>query len=138
MDARFAMLADLVIDVAREIRIQGAVPAPLNQTQSQVMRYVHAHPRCSASEVADGTRLRRANVSAAISELRDLGYLVSRRDEQDGRVIRIEATRQAADTLGRLQASWAEVVATAWDAEPAELDPMIAGLERLLSGLTAP
>jgi DNA-binding MarR family transcriptional regulator len=141
MDQRFATLADLVIDIAREIRIQGAVPGPgipLNQTQSQVMRFVHAHPGCSASEVAGRTGQKRANVSAAITELRELGYLVSRRDEHDGRVIRIEATALATDTLGRLRASWARLLTAAWGDEDAALDPLLTHLERLLDGLTAP
>ena len=138
MDPRFATLADLVIDVAREIRIQGAVAGPgipLNQTQSQVMRYVHGHPRCSASEIAGRTGVKRANVSAAITELRDLGYLVSRKDEHDGRVIRIEATPQANETLDRLRASWAGLLASAWGDETTDLDPVITRLDRLLTGL---
>lgn len=141
VDPRFATLADLVVDVAREIRIRGAVPGPgipLNQTQSQVMRYVHGHPGCSASEVADRTGLKRANASAAITELRDLGYLVSRRDEHDGRVIRIEATPQAVDTLDRLRASWAAQLASAWGTEVTDLDAVIARLNLLLDGLSAP
>ena len=140
MDPRFATLADLVIDVAREIRIQGAVAAPgvpLNQTQSQVMRYVHAHPACKASEIATHTGVKRANVSAALTELRDLGYLTSRRDEHDGRVTRIEATPQAVKTLTRLRASWSDLISSAWGPDIDDLDPVIARLETLLSGLTA-
>jgi DNA-binding MarR family transcriptional regulator len=138
VDPRFATLADLVVDVAREIRIRGAVAGPgipLNQTQSQVMRYVHGHPGCSASEVAHHTGVKRANVSAAITELRDLGYLVSRRDDRDGRVIRIEATAQADDTLERLRASWSELLASAWEAGTDDLDPVIARLASLLGRL---
>ena len=138
MDPRFATLADLVIDVAREIRIRGAVAGPgvpLNQTQSQVMRYVHAHPGCKASEIADRTGVKRANVSAAITELRDLGYLVSRRDEHDGRVVRIEATPQAVDTLDRLRTSWSALLSGAWGEDVSDLDPVIARLESLLHGL---
>lgn len=138
MDPRFATLADLVIDVAREIRIRGAVAGPgvpLNQTQSQVMRYVHGHPGCSASEIAGRTGVKRANVSTAITELRDLGYLVSRKDEHDGRMIRIEATPQANETLDRLRASWSGLLATAWGSEVSDLDPVIARLDQLLKGL---
>ena len=138
MDSRFAELADLVIDVAREIRIRGAVAGPgvpLNQTQSQVMRYVHAHPDCKASEIADRTGVKRANVSAAVTELRELGYLVSRRDAHDGRVVRISATSQAVETLDRLRASWSAQLAEAWGDSTDDLGPMIDRLERLLDGL---
>jgi DNA-binding MarR family transcriptional regulator len=139
MDPRFATLADLVIDVAREIRIRGAVAGPgvpLNQTQSQVMRYVHGHPGCKASEIADRIGVKRANVSTAITELRELGYLTSRRDEHDGRAVRIEATAQADETLDRLRASWSELIASAWDGDDGDLDPVIARLEGLLRGLS--
>jgi DNA-binding MarR family transcriptional regulator len=138
VDQRFATLADLVIDIAREIRIRGAVPAPgvpLTQTQSQIMRYVHGHPGCSPSEIADRSGLKRANVSAAITELRDLGYLVSRRDEHDGRSIRVDVTPQAADTLDRLRASWSGLIASAWGADTGDLDPLIARLALLKDAL---
>ncbi|MFF5295519.1 MarR family winged helix-turn-helix transcriptional regulator [Paractinoplanes globisporus] len=138
MDPRFATLADLVIDVAREIRIRGAVPGPgvpLNQTQSQVMRYVHGHPGCKASEIADHTGVKRANVSAAITELRELGYLTSRKDEHDGRAVRIDVTPQAVDTLDRLRASWSAQLSTAWGGDKTDLDQVIARLSALLEGL---
>ena len=138
MDPRFATLADLVIDVAREIRIRGAVPGPgvpLNQTQSQVMRYVHAHPACKASEIAAHTGVKRANVSTALTELKDLGYLTSRRDDHDGRVTRIEATPQAVKTLSRLRASWSDLISGAWGDDLTDLDPVIARLESLLRAL---
>jgi len=138
VDPRFATLADLVIDVAREIRIRGAVPGPgvpLNQTQSQVMRYVHTHPGCKASEIAAHTGVKRANVSAAITELKDLGYLTSRKDEHDGRAVRIAVTPQAVQTLTRLRASWSGLISGAWGDDLTDLDPVIARLESLLRGL---
>lgn len=110
---------------------------PLNQTQSQVMRYVHAHPACKASEIADHTGVKRANVSTAITELKELGYLTARRDDHDGRVTRIEATPQAIKTLTRLRASWSDLISTAWGEDVADLDPVIARMTALLDGLNA-
>ncbi|MFF5077843.1 MarR family winged helix-turn-helix transcriptional regulator [Actinoplanes sp. NPDC000266] len=135
MDPRFAELADLVIDLARELRIRGGTP--LNQTQSQVMRFVHGHPGRKASEIADRTGLKRANVSAAITELRDLGFLTSRRDDKDGRAVRIDATPKAEATLHELRSSWSGLLASTWGPETTDLDPLIARLRSVLHALPA-
>jgi DNA-binding MarR family transcriptional regulator len=113
----FELLAELIIDVAREVQlraVQTTPVVPLTQTQGQVMRFVHSHPGCSASDIADGSGLQRANVSAALRELRGRGYITSRRDDDDGRAIRIEATALADDTIDKLRASWATLVERAW------------------------
>ena len=106
----FPLIADLVIDIAREIQlraVQTTPVVPLTQTQGQVMRYVHTHAGCSASDIADGSGLQRANVSTALRELRGRGYITSRRDDEDGRAIRIEATELADETIQKLRGSWA-------------------------------
>ncbi|MCC2033235.1 MarR family winged helix-turn-helix transcriptional regulator [Microbacterium allomyrinae] len=116
-DPAFRTLAELVIDIAREIQLRAAQTTPvvpLTQTQGQVMRFVHNHPGCSASDIADGAGLQRANVSAALRDLRGRGYITSRRDDLDGRAIRIEATGLADETIGTLSASWAALLESGW------------------------
>jgi DNA-binding MarR family transcriptional regulator len=142
--AVFPLIADLVIDIAREIQlraVQTTPVVPLTQTQGQVMRYVHTHAGCSASDIADGSGLQRANVSTALRELRGRGYITSRRDDEDGRAIRIEATELADETIQKLRGSWAALVEHAWqtgssgDAEvPASV---IETLSRIRAGLHA-
>jgi DNA-binding MarR family transcriptional regulator len=141
-DDEFAVLADLVIDIAREIRIRGTVSgrsAPLTQTQSHVMRFVHNHPGCSSSAIASGTGLRRGNVSASLGELRALGFISSRRDGTDGRAIRIEPTKKALDMLGHLRSSWAELLSEAWGEDKAQdqagLRPLSARLAKVMDAL---
>ena len=142
-DERFAQLADLVIDIAREIRIRGSAggrrSAPLTQTQSHVMRHVHNNPGCTSSGIADATGLRRANVSATLGELRDLGFVRSRPDEYDGRSIRIEPTKKAVDMIDRLRHSWGDLLAESWGDEgvrgQASLDRVIARLESVMEEL---
>ncbi|GAA3918317.1 MarR family winged helix-turn-helix transcriptional regulator [Microbacterium invictum] len=140
----FRLLAELVIDVAREIQlraVQTTPVVPLTQTQGQVMRYVHNHPECSASDIADGSGLQRANVSTALRELRGRGYITSRRDDVDGRAIRIASTGLADQTIERLRASWADLIAHAWAGgdDPAGNSPgqAIEVLDRIRSGLIA-
>ena len=115
--AAYTELAELIIDIAREIQVRAAQTTPvvpLTQTHAQVMRYVHRHPGCSASDIADGGGLQRANVSTVLRELRGRGYVTSYRDEDDGRAIRIHATDRADENIARLRASWASLVADAW------------------------
>lgn len=141
--ADFRLLAELVIDVAREVQlraVQRTPVVPLTQTQGQVMRFVHANPGCSASDIADGAGLQRANVSTALRELRARGYLTSRRDDVDGRAIRIEATELADETIDRLRGSWAELIESAWTKAAASPEPPAAAigvLSRIRAGLHA-
>ncbi|GAA5034315.1 MarR family transcriptional regulator [Microbacterium fluvii] len=144
VDERFIELADIVNDIAREIRVRGAHSTPvvpLTPTQSQIMRYVHTHPGCSASDIADGSGLQRANVSTALRELRTRGYLISHRDETDGRAIRIHATERADETIARLREAWAGLLAAGWESGAAggadDLAAVTATLARLRDGLTA-
>lgn len=115
--AEFTLLAQVLVDVAREIQLRAAHSTPvvpLTPTQGQIMRFVHAHPECTASDIADGAGLQRTNVSTALRELRGRGYLTSRRDESDGRAIRIRATERADATIGALRRTWADLLAGAW------------------------
>ncbi|MFF2487183.1 MarR family winged helix-turn-helix transcriptional regulator [Microbacterium sp. NPDC058062] len=142
-DPTFRLLAELVIDIAREIQlraVQTTPVVPLTQTQGQVMRYVHNHPGCSASDIADGSGLQRANVSVALRDLRGRGYITSQRDEADGRAIRIDATPLADETIGKLRTSWAGLVETAWHAAADGADvpgSAVDALVRIRAGLHA-
>ncbi|MDX2377519.1 MarR family winged helix-turn-helix transcriptional regulator [Microbacterium sp. LRZ72] len=143
-DPDFVLLAELVVDIAREIRVRSDLTTPivsLTPTQSQVMRYVHTYPGCSASDIADGSGLRRANVSTALRELRGRGYLTSQRDETDGRSIRIYATARADENLARLREAWSALIAQAWrqgaTGGSAELVDVLSGLAQVRAGLTA-
>ncbi|MCR2784620.1 MULTISPECIES: MarR family winged helix-turn-helix transcriptional regulator [unclassified Microbacterium] len=144
-DRTFTQLAELVIDIAREVQLrtaQSTPVVPLTPTQGQVMRFVHRHPGCSASDVADGSGLQRANASTALRELRERGYITSQRDADDGRAIRIHATELSDATIATLQGTWAALLERAWrtggpsDAEGVPAD-VTAALTRIHDGLGA-
>lgn len=145
VDPLFRDLAILVVDIAREVQLRAALSTPvvpLTQTQGQVMRYVHSHPGCSASDIAAGSGLQRANVSTALRDLRARGYITSERDELDGRAIRIDATALADETIEKLRAAWAGLLAEAWHASAGErpasgLDALTVDLDRIRDGLRA-
>ncbi len=141
-DPGFTALAELIVDIAREIQLRATQTTPvlpLTPTQGQVMRYVHNHPGCTASDIADGAGLQRTNVSTALRELRHRGYLISRRDDRDGRAIRIDSTPLADENIMRLRASWASHIAGAWNAGPGgedaltEVTEVLAGIRSRLS-----
>lgn len=144
-DRTFVRLAELVIDIAREVQLrtaQSTPVVPLTPTQGQVMRFVHRHPGCSASDVAEGSGLQRANVSTALRELRGRGYITSQRDAVDGRAIRIHATVLSDTTIAALQGSWAALLESAWragaHADAGEtLEGVTAVLARIRDGLGA-
>lgn len=146
-DDDFAGLADLLLDLGRELRNRTTLSPgspTLTQTQSTLMRFVHANPGCTPSEAAAGTGLQRTNVSTALRELRAAGYLDTTPHESDARGLRIHATALADENLARLRGRWVELLEAAWaDGSPegggtgdlhitrATLDRLAAGLQRL-------
>jgi len=92
-----------------------------------------------SSRAADGSgsslASRRANVSASLTSLRELGFAVTRPHEHDGRSIRVYPTAHAVETLTQLRTAWGALLAGAWaeDADGAGL----AAVEERLAGVLA-
>ncbi|MDX2377528.1 MarR family winged helix-turn-helix transcriptional regulator [Microbacterium sp. LRZ72] len=138
----FARLADVVIDVAREMRIRAGVAGPgvpLTQAQSAVMRHVHRNPRCTPSQIAAATGLLRANVSRALGDLRRLGYVVTTRGSRDARTWEVAPTELAEGTIAQLREAWGALLAEAWAGRPThELARTRALLEDLHRAMAVP
>lgn len=121
LDDDLADLADLLLDLGRELRLRTVLSpgAPvLTQTQGTLMRHVHRNPGCTPSEAAAGTGLQRTNVSTALRELRALGYLETTPHEGDARGLRMHTTPLADENLRRLRERWVELLEEAWNASP--------------------
>ncbi|GAA1704524.1 hypothetical protein GCM10009808_23080 [Microbacterium sediminicola] len=122
-DTMFVALAATLVDVTREMRLSASHTNPvfpLTQTQSQVMHFVHQNPGCAPSEIADANGLQRTNVSAALRELKERGYVTSERSVDDGRGIRIHSTVLADTNIARLRRAWGEHLADAWGGRDAD------------------
>lgn len=136
----YARLADAVVDVARELRLSSSAERGselLTQSQSQVMRFIHAHDGCSATEIATATGLQRANVSRALAELGRLGFVESTRGTRDARTITVSATDLAWHTIASLRASWAQALQRAWPTSAGTTADSVADtLESVLGLLT--
>ncbi len=140
VDATFVELAAVANDIVREMRVRSAATgtdAPLTQNLSQIMSCVHGAPGSTPSQIATRTGLQRANVSTALRELRERGFVESVPDEHDRRVVRIFSTRAADDTLASLRSGWAAVLADAWDGDPDALARATRTLTALRDRLTA-
>ncbi|GAA3336792.1 hypothetical protein GCM10017714_01020 [Curtobacterium pusillum] len=107
----YADLAEIVLTVAREIRLRETDlgdTISLTPSNTQVMRYIDTHPGATPSETAEATGLLRSNLSTAIRELEQIGFIEKRRDEHDGRGVRLHSTPTAVANLARVRERWAE------------------------------
>ncbi|MFJ6376163.1 MarR family winged helix-turn-helix transcriptional regulator [Pseudarthrobacter oxydans] len=139
-DNALADLADLVLNVAREIRLQvdeSADVISLTPSEGNVMRFVDRSPGTSANGVATGTGLRRPNLSAALRGLEAKGLIRREPNQDDRREVRVFPTDRAALNLLRLREIWAERLQPALEQDAADVNSSIALLARLESHLIA-
>ncbi|WP_062299070.1 MarR family winged helix-turn-helix transcriptional regulator [Demequina maris] len=138
-DGRLAELADVVMRIARDLDPQagGLDLVPLTGTETAVLRWVHRHPGTSPSAAADGTGLRRPNLSAALRSLEDKGLVRRSPDASDHRQQRLDPTALADESLDRIRAYWAARVRAALGDAVDEACATVDLLERLESGLRA-
>ncbi|WP_410590571.1 MarR family winged helix-turn-helix transcriptional regulator [Amycolatopsis sp. lyj-23] len=106
----YADLADLVLNVARLIRLR--TPAepdvvPLTATERQVMRSVDLDPGCAPSRIAERTGLQRTNVSTALRGLEAKGMLTR---TGHGRTVTVHPTELARTNLTVLRGAWSELL----------------------------
>ncbi|MEU0533890.1 MarR family winged helix-turn-helix transcriptional regulator [Amycolatopsis tolypomycina] len=134
----YADLADLVLNVARLIRLRTpAEPAvvPLTATERQVMRIVDLDPGCAPSRIAERAGLQRTNVSTALRGLEAKGMLTR---TGHGRSVTVHPTELAQANLGVLRGAWSALLADLLgDVDPATIarcNETLAHLERRFAG----
>lgn len=115
----YADLADLVLNVARLIRLR--TPAepdvvPLTATERQVMRIVDLDPGCAPSRIAERAGLQRTNVSTALRGLEAKGMLTR---TGHGRSVTVHPTELAQTNLEVLRGAWSALLADLLD----DIDP---------------
>jgi DNA-binding MarR family transcriptional regulator len=131
-------LADVILAVARHIeaskpnRDAGATPL-----HGAVLRHVDRNPGASVSEVADSTRMLSSNVSRAVRNLVDEGYLRRVADDDDGRRVRLYPTAKADLNRAELGVRWSQLLARA-DLESRDVRSLNRSLRRLEEGLNRP
>ena len=115
----YADLADLVLNVARLIRLR--TPAepdvvPLTATERQVMRIIDLDPGCTPSRIAGRAGLQRTNVSTALRGLEAKGMLTR---AGQGRTVTVHPTELARTNLEVLRGAWSRLLAELLD----DVDP---------------
>ncbi|MBB2989761.1 DNA-binding MarR family transcriptional regulator [Mycolicibacterium iranicum] len=134
--AQLADLADLVMTVARAVKMQ-TVSDPsvldLSATEVTVLRYLDHHPDVSPSTVAAATGLQRSNMSRALRDLEGKGLVQRTPAPADSRQTLLRSTALAADNLARVRGIWARVLGDALDGAGDEHD--VASALRLLGAL---
>ncbi|MGY4710518.1 MarR family winged helix-turn-helix transcriptional regulator [Mycolicibacterium sp. CBM1] len=114
MDSELADLAEVILVVARELRMgMDADTAHLTPSEAHVMRYIDSHPGAAPSDVARSTGLQRSNLSTALRGLERRGFVDRRADPHDARGINLFPTALAADNLTRVRRQWARRMAIA-------------------------
>ena len=106
-------LFDLAWLLPRTIGAEGDPRWVLPASELEVMRLLVRRPGVSVNDVAAGLRLQPANVSTTVRSLEGRGLVERRRDEQDGRVVRLHPTALALEHREQQEAAWGEALARA-------------------------
>jgi DNA-binding MarR family transcriptional regulator len=100
--------------VGREPDARRALPS----SELEVMRVLVRRPGLSVSEVAAQLRLQPANVSTAIRALEARGLLARARDDEDGRIVRLNPTARALGHRKRQEGAWGDALERALEELP--------------------
>jgi DNA-binding MarR family transcriptional regulator len=110
-----------------ELQREGVLPSEL-----EVMRLLVRRPGLSVGAVADELGMHAPNVSTAIRALVLRGLLERRRDDTDGRIIRLFPSEQAIAIRDRRERAWGDALTTTLAEVPAaEADELLAAAPML-------
>jgi len=111
--AQLADLAQAVQGLARDIRMYGTFSpgvVEITSLESLVLNYVGAHVAATPSQIASDVGLKSGNTSAVLRSLEHKGLVERRRDEVDGRSIRVWPTEFAERNVDAVRGDWAEML----------------------------
>jgi len=104
------VLHDLAWLLPRTVGAPAALADPLPVSELEVMRLLTRRPGLSVNDVARELGMRPSNVSAAVRSLVARGTLRRRPDAADGRVVRLDPTREALAARDRREDAWGGVL----------------------------
>lgn len=144
MDGELADLAEAIIGVARELRLRLDTAADsdvdiveLTASEAHVMRHIDHHPGVTPSDLARATGLQRSNMSTALRNLENRGFVERRADPHDARGVNLYPTDRAAENLKRVRRQWAQLMETGLRGDRQGAEAAKALLERVEAGLMA-
>ena len=128
-------LPEVLFEVADRLNLKAPTEAGLAElppSELEVLRLVTLFPGCGVAFLTDRTRMRQANVSAALRSLGERGLITKEADERDRRAVRLHATSRASRDLETLREIWLKRLIRAFEAAGISEDER----ERLLANLT--
>jgi DNA-binding MarR family transcriptional regulator len=137
--ASYADLAYVVLRAARELGMRGYRDPDviaLSQSSIIVMNYIDDHPGATPSAVAEGSGLRRSNLSASLRELEKLGFVRRGEDATDGRSVRLYPTRLVEQNLAKVRAEWSDSIEEGLGVD-IDVSQTVRTLSQLIDGLVA-
>ncbi|MBB2975908.1 DNA-binding MarR family transcriptional regulator [Microbacterium endophyticum] len=137
-DDDLAELAETILRIGREIEPRGShVPGVVSLTGTEItaLRWIQRHPHGTPSAIAEGTGLRRSNLSVALRGLESHGLVVRRHDDEDSRLVRIELTDLAHETSAKIREYLAQRMRAALAGSNEDLGAAKRFIERVAEGL---
>nr|WP_243843636.1 MarR family transcriptional regulator [Microbacterium endophyticum] len=104
-------------------------------TEITALRWIQRHPHGTPSAIAEGTGLRRSNLSVALRGLESHGLVVRRHDDEDSRLVRIELTDLAHETSAKIREYLAQRMRAALAGSNEDLGAAKRFIERVAEGL---
>ena len=112
-------LPEAIFEVADRLDLKAPTEAGLAElpgSELEVLRLVTLFPGCGIMFLTEGTRMRQANISAAVRSLVERGLVTKETDDRDRRAVRLYATPKAARDLSILRRIWLHRLLDAFDA----------------------
>lgn len=112
-------LPELIFEVADLLDLKAPTEAGLAElpaSELDVLRLVTLFPGRGVAFLTDRLKMRQANMSATVRSLTDRGLVEKKRDEHDGRAVRLYASDKAMRDLESLRNVWLGRLSAAFDA----------------------
>ena len=140
IDKYFARLEEVFVEMVRRLHSELAEQMVSGITGSQffVLKKINSKGRLTVSEVADELGVSLSAITALVDRLVKAGLALRSRDEQDRRLVWLEATDKGKDILGKCIESRRKVAAKYFGKlSESDIEKLIEIYEKLLSIMRA-
>jgi DNA-binding MarR family transcriptional regulator len=135
--AALADFADAIMHAARAIRSwdqTAETVVPLSMIEAVVLEYIHRHPGCRPSDVAQDLRMRTSNFSAALRILEKQSLVQRHNDPSDGRTANLVVTAFAEQNIAIIRSRRAALLSAALGADAERVGAATELLDLLRAG----
>lgn len=140
IDEYFARMEELFMEMVRKLHIElsGQMVSGITGSQFFVLKKISSRSRSNVSEVAEELGVTLSAITAVVDRLVKAGLAVRSRDEQDRRLVWLEATDKGKEVLGKCVESRRKVAKKYFGKLPEEdFEKLIEIYEKVLSIMRA-